>query len=229
VAGRASGPHATDLRSLGVLGGTFNPPHLGHLAVARHAREELGLERVLLVPVHTPPHKPAEEDPGPEHRLRMCELSVDGVEGIAVSPLEIERGGPSYTVDTLNAIHASHPEAQLTFIVGADTASTMAAWREPAQLLELADLAVAARTGSARREVLDTVAGLTPAGGRPATDRVRFLEMPAIAISSSCARECAARGEPIEDLVGPAVAAYIAEHGLYRSAAAAHPPAEVQS
>ena len=227
--GRASEPDATDLRSLGVLGGTFNPPHLGHLAVARHAREELGLERVLLVPVHTPPHKPAEEDPGPEHRLRMCELAVAGAEGIDVSALEIERGGPSYTVDTLKAIHASHPEAQLTFIVGADTASTMAAWREPAQLLELADLAVAARTGSARAEVLETVAGLTPAGGRPATARVRFLEMPVIAISSSSARERVARGEPIEDLVGPPVAAYIAEHGLYRSAAVAHPPAEVRS
>jgi nicotinate-nucleotide adenylyltransferase len=223
-------PPATDLRSLGVLGGTFNPPHLGHLAVARHAREELGLECVLLVPVHTPPHKPAEEDPGPQHRLRMCQLSVAGAEGVGVSPLEIERGGPSYTVDTLHAIHASHPEAQLTFIVGADTASTMAAWREPAQLLELADLAVAARTGSARSEVLATVARLAPAhGGRPATSRVRFLEMPVLAISSSCARQRAARGEPIEDLVGPDVAAYIAEHGLYRSGAAANAHAEVPS
>ena len=197
--------------------------------MARHAREELGLEWVLLVPVHTPPHKPAEEDPGPERRLRMCELCVRAVEGIAVSALEIERGGPSYTVDTLNAIHASHPEAQLTFIVGADTASTMAAWREPAEVLELADLAVAARTGSARREVLDTVAAVTAGRGRPAAERVRFLEMPTIAISSSGARDRAARGEPIEDLVGPAVAAYIAEHGLYRSAAAAHPPVEVSS
>jgi nicotinate-nucleotide adenylyltransferase len=199
--------------------------------VARHAREELGLDRVLLVPVHTPPHKPAEEDPGPRHRLRMCELAVGGAEGIEVSPLEIERGGPSYTVDTLHAIHASHPEAQLTFIVGADTASTMVAWREPAELLELADLAVAARSGSARGAVLDTVARLTAAApaGRPATSRVRFLEMPVIAISSSCARHRAARGEPIEDLVGPAVAAYIAEHGLYRSGAGAHAPAEVTS
>jgi nicotinate-nucleotide adenylyltransferase len=196
--------------------------------VARHAREELGLEIVLLVPVHTPPHKPAEEDPGPEHRLRMCELAVGGAEGIAVSSLEIERRGPSYTVDTLSAIHASHRDAHLTFIVGADTASTMAAWREPARLLELADLAVAARPGSARGEVLETVARLTPTAGRPAAARVRFLEMPPIAISSSCARERAARGEPIEDLVGPAVAGYIAEHGLYRSPAAAHAPAEAR-
>jgi nicotinate-nucleotide adenylyltransferase len=125
-------------------------------------------------------------------------------------------------VDTLNAIHASHPDAELTFIVGADTANTLAAWREPAKLLELADLAVAARTGSARQEVLDTVARLGDRGpGGKASAKVRFLDMPTIAISSSEARRRAAGGEPIDGLVGPAVAAYIAEHGLYRS-----PPVE---
>src|SRR5271166_2146145 len=136
-----------DLRFLGILGGTFNPPHVGHLALARNALEELGLQRVLLMPAHTPPHKPTEEDPGPEHRLRMCCLSVTDTAGVSVCALEIERGGPSYTVDTLQAIHASHPDAQLTFIVGADTAGTLPAWREPAKLLGLAELAVAARDG----------------------------------------------------------------------------------
>ena len=205
-----------DVRSLGILGGTFNPPHLGHLAVARRAREQLELEHVLLMPVHTA-HKPAEDDPGPEHRLRMCELAVDGVDGVSACALEIERGGPSYTVDTLNAIHASHPDAELTFIVGADIASTLASWREPSRLLELADLAVAARVGSARRAVLDTVAGLRAADSarKPAATRVRFLEMPTIDVSSSLARHRAATGRPIEDLVGPAVARYIAEHDLY--------------
>ncbi len=204
---------------MGILGGTFNPPHLGHLAVARHAREELALERVLMMPARMPPHKPAEEDPGPEHRLRMCRLCVEGVDGLSVCELEIERGGPSYTVDTLQAIHSSHPDAQLTFIVGADTASTLPAWREPARLLELADLAVAARTGSDREDVLETVAGLLAAGLPGASGggraRIRFLDMPAIEVSSSMARERAARGDPIDDLVGGAVASYIHEHGLY--------------
>jgi nicotinate-nucleotide adenylyltransferase len=213
---------SADVRSIGVLGGTFNPPHLGHLAVARRAREELGAERVLLMPAHTSPHKPVAADPGPEHRLRMCALLVGGAAGLSACPLEIERGGVSYTVDTLNAIHASHPDAELTFIVGADTANTLAVWREPAKLLELADLAVAARTGSAREEVLDTVGRLGDHGaGGKASAKVRFLDMPTIAISSSEARRRAARGEPIDGLVGPAVAAYIAEHGLYRS-----PPVE---
>jgi nicotinate-nucleotide adenylyltransferase len=209
-----------EARSIGILGGTFNPPHLGHLAVARRAREELGADRVLLMPAHTSPNKATAQDPGPRHRMRMSELLVEGAEGLLACPLEIERGGVSYTVDTLNAIHASHPDAELTLIVGADTANTLAAWREPAKLLELADLAVAARTGSAREEVLDTLGRLSdPAGRDPTAPRVRFLQMPTIAISSSEARRRAARGEPIEDLVGPAVAGYVAEHGLYRSAA----------
>jgi nicotinate-nucleotide adenylyltransferase len=213
---RATAPSVQ--HSLGILGGTFNPPHLGHLALARHALSELGLERVLLMPVHTPPHKPAGDgwsDPGPEHRLRMCQLAVAGEDRLSACALEIERGGPSYTVDTLNAIHANHPDASLTFIVGADTASTLDSWREPAKLLALADLAVAARPRSAgTRRVLDAVAALAPAGLPP---HVRFLAMAPIDVSSSQARRHAALGEPIDDLVGPAVAAYIAEHHLYGS------------
>jgi nicotinate-nucleotide adenylyltransferase len=229
--------HRSETRehSLGILGGTFNPPHLGHLAVARHARQELGLERVLLVPAHTAPYKAGGErsadgnDPGPQHRLRMCQLAVAGEEGLAVSAVEVERGGLSYTVDTLRSIHASHPHAQLTFIVGADTASTLGSWREPAQLLELAQLAVATRDGTARQRVLaalDAVesadAGGNRDGGEEPSKRpsVRFLEMPAIEASSSAVRERVAQGEAIDQLVGPAVADYIAEHQLYRVGAA---------
>jgi nicotinate-nucleotide adenylyltransferase len=209
------------LESLGILGGTFNPPHLGHLAVARHARDELGLERVLLVPAHTSPFKAAGNgardargvgDPGPQHRLAMCRLSVAGEDALGVSPIEVERGGLSYTVDTLRSIHAEHPNAELTFIVGADTASTLGSWREPVELLALAQLAVAARAGSARQHVLDAVAAID--GG--AAD-VRFLEMPAIDVSSSMARRRVECGEAVDDLVGPPVAAYIAEHQLYRA------------
>jgi nicotinate-nucleotide adenylyltransferase len=217
VATQPSGLCAPDLRSVGILGGTFNPPHIGHLAVARHARAELGLERVLLMPAHIPPHKTAGEDPGPEDRLRMCRLAVEDADGLSACGLEIERGGPSYTVDTLKAIHASHPDAELTFIVGADTARTLASWREPVKLLELAHLAVAARTGSARRQVLDTVVGLVDGDGQALAAGVKFLEMPTIEISSSMVRRCVARQEPIDEFVGPAVARYIAESGLYRA------------
>jgi nicotinate-nucleotide adenylyltransferase len=203
------------LRTLGILGGTFNPPHLGHLALARHAREELGLERVLLMPVHTSPHKTPGADPGAEHRLRMCTLAVADASGVEACGLEVERGGASYTVDTLQAIHTTYPDARLTFIVGADTARTLDSWREPACLLELAGLAVAMRAGTEREQVLATVASI--AGGSDPRENVRFLEMEPMEVSSSLVRERAGRSEPIDGLVGEAVADYIAEHGLYRA------------
>jgi len=197
---------------LGVLGGTFNPPHRGHLALARHALRELALERVLLMPAHTAPNKAGGGDealdPGPQRRLAMCRLACEGVPGVCACALEVERGGVSYTVDTLAALHASHPQAELTLIVGADVAGTLGSWREPRRLLELARVAVAARPGA-------DVPALPPAA------RVRRLEMEPVEVSSSLVRRRVARGEPIEALVGQRVAAYVAEHALYRVASGA--------
>jgi nicotinate-nucleotide adenylyltransferase len=171
---------------------------------------------VVLMPAHVSPHKASSgEDPRAEQRLRMCELLAAEEEGLSACGLEVERGGASYTVDSLEAVHAKHPEARLTFILGADTACTLGSWREPARLLELAELAVATRSGSPRREVLATLAQL--AGGSPsaAGATVRFLEMGAIEISSSLVRDRVARGQPVEELVGAGVAGYIAAHDLY--------------
>jgi nicotinate-nucleotide adenylyltransferase len=212
---------SVDRPSIGILGGTFNPPHLAHLAVARHALEQLGLERVVLMPAGNPPHKPAERDPGAAHRLRMCQLAAAGVEGLSVCSLEIDRGGPSYTVDTLDAIHASHREAELTLIVGADIANTLGSWREPARLLSMARLAVAARTGSDREPVLETVAAIAREAGVEAERwPVEFLDMGRIDVSSSMVRERAAERLALEEQVGRAVAGYIAEHDLYATAVA---------
>jgi nicotinate-nucleotide adenylyltransferase len=141
----------------------------------------------------------------------MCQLAVDEIEGLGVCDIELERGGVSYTVDTLTALHASDPDAALTLIVGADTAGTISSWREPERLFELAQLAVAARAGAAHERVLDSLEGA----------RVRLLEMPAIAVSSSLVRERVARGEAIEGLVGAPLARYIDENGLYRARAGA--------
>jgi len=199
-------------RSIGILGGTFNPPHRGHLALARHAQAELGLERVLLMPAHSAPHKGEEGDPGPERRLEMCRLAVGGEAGLEVCALEIERGGPSYTVDTLRAIKQGDPQADLTFIVGADMARTLPAWREPRALVGLAGLAIAEREETGREEVLRALA--------PLGARMTFLAMPMLEVSSSQVRERVKAGEPIEDLVAPAVAEYIAAHALYRGASA---------
>lgn len=187
----------------------FNPPHLGHLALARAALSELGLDRVLLTPVLIPPHKPAKWDPGVEHRLRMCRLAVGEEPGLNVCTLELERPGPSYTVDTLRSIHASKPDAELTLIVGADMARTLASWREPHEILKLARLAVAEREDTSRREVLDEIAPLE------ARAQITFVDMPRLDISSSRVRRQLTAGEPIDELVGVEVAGYIAEHELY--------------
>jgi len=167
---------------------------------------------VLLVPAHTAPNKSHGAHGGqatsPEHRLAMCRLAVKGHDGLSVCAIELERGGVSYTVDTLTALHVSHPSAELTLIVGADVASTLGSWREPQRLLTLARLAVAGRPDAAQAPALDA----TLVDPR----RVRFLALAPIAVSSSAVRQRVQRGEPIDDLVGADVAEYIAAHGLYR-------------
>jgi nicotinate-nucleotide adenylyltransferase len=201
-------------RSIGILGGTFNPPHRGHLALARHAKTELGLECVVLMPANSAPHKGEVGDTGPQRRLEMCRLAVGEDLGLQVWGLEIERGGRSYTVDTLRAIHESHPDTELTFIVGADMALTLPSWREPEVLVSLAGLAVAEREDGRREDVSRALASLGA--------EVSFLDMPMVEISSSLVRERVHDGESIEGLVEPAVAEYIAEHGLYRGVATAY-------
>jgi len=171
---------------------------------------------------HISPHKLGEHDPGPRHRLRMCELAVQDAEGVSACGLELARPAPSYTVDTLSALHQRHPQAELTFIVGADTASTLGTWREPAALLELARLAVAERDGYTRAGVLEAI-GAVPGASSAARERVSFLAMGALDVSSSQVRAMVARAEPVAYLVGEAVAGYIAEHGLYATAQAGAP------
>src|SRR4051794_32106083 len=134
---RATGTCAPSrVARIGILGGTFNPPHLAHLLCAQEAQTQLELERVVLMPVGAPPHKEAPDDPGAEHRLEMCRLATAKDERLAVSRLELDREGRSYTVDTLRAINASAPGDDLTFIVGGDMAPSLPTWREPQAGLE---------------------------------------------------------------------------------------------
>jgi nicotinate-nucleotide adenylyltransferase len=194
---------------LGLLGGTFNPPHIGHLVCAQEALTELELDRVLLVPVHEPPHKGVEFDPGLEHRIELCRRAVEREEALELSLVDAEVPGPSYTVDTLRRLHERCPGDDLTFLVGGDMALSLPGWREPEAILELAELGVAEREGVRRADILDRLSGL-------AVDRVRFFDMPRLDISSSLIRRHVAAGRPIRHLVPDAVASYVADAGLYR-------------
>jgi nicotinate-nucleotide adenylyltransferase len=194
---------------VGLLGGTFNPPHIGHLVCASLAIEALELDRVLLVPVNEPPHKAADADPGVEHRIELCRLAVAGDERLDVSLVDAEVPGPSFTVDTLSRLHDRCPGDHLTFIVGGDMALSLPSWREPAAILELAELGVAEREGVRRADIAERLSEL-------GTENVRFFDMPRIDVSSSLIRRLVAAGRPIRYLVPDPVAGYIERVGLYR-------------
>ena len=160
----------------------------------------------------TPPHKEADADPGAQARLELCRVAVDGDERLGVSDLEVRRGGASYTADTLRALHATLPGADLTFIVGGDMASSLPTWREPAEVVALARLAVAEREGVRRADILERLATIPGA-----VEQVDFFDLPRMDVSSSLVRRRVAAGHPIRYLVPDRVAEYIAQHGLYLS------------
>jgi nicotinate-nucleotide adenylyltransferase len=199
---------------VGILGGVFNPPHLGHLVCAQEALGQLGLDRVVLVPVGEAPHRRVEDDPGGPARAEMCELAVAGDDRFSVSRVDLDRPGPSYTVDTLRAFRERIPEDTLVLIMGADQAARLPGWHAPEEVLRLAVVGVAERASARRAEVGRAVEGLAGA------DRVGFFEMPRIDISSSLVRERAAVGRPVRYLVPDDVAALIEERRLYRASAA---------
>jgi nicotinate-nucleotide adenylyltransferase len=198
---------------LGILGGTFNPPHVGHLVCAQEAHAQLVLDRVVLMPAGIPPHKEVAADPGAEARFELCQRSIEGDERFAVSRLELDRPGRSYTVDTLKALHDERPQDDLTFIVGGDMARSLPSWREPASVLSLATLAVAERAGAAREDIRDELRVL----GAAADERVVFFDMPRLDVSSSSVRKRVASGQPLRWLVPDAVAAAIEQNGWYRA------------
>jgi nicotinate-nucleotide adenylyltransferase len=195
--------------AIGVLGSAFNPPHLGHLALAQEALWQLGLEEVVLVPTGEAPHKRIHDDPGRELRLAMTRLAAADDPRFTVSTLEVEREGPSYTYETLQLLAREKGEPELVFVMGADAAVGFESWREPRRVVELSRLAVARRAGISEADVTSTMRGLG------AAERVTMLEMPQFGVSSSAVRERAAAGRPLRYLVPEAVARFIEEKGIY--------------
>jgi nicotinate-nucleotide adenylyltransferase len=187
-------------RRVGVFGGTFDPPHLGHLLIAEWAREELALDRVVFMPAGSPPHKRRHDLSGADARIAMTRLATSGHPRFRVSTLETRRRGLSFTVDTLRELKRSTRGAELVLILGADSLDDFRNWHEPREIMRLATLAVAARPAA-----------------RPLRVRrgVIALHNPPVALSSSAIRARVRSGRSVRYLVPDKVARYIARHRLY--------------
>jgi len=197
---------------IGVFGGTFDPPHLGHLAAAQEALERCGLARVLFVPSERNPLKLGEQQSPTEHRLAMTRLAIADDPRYELSYADIGGDGPSFTVDLLERLKQEHPGTELAFVGGMDIPHELHRWRDPQRVLELARLIVISRPGSEKIETED-VDRRIPGASR----RLTVVETPGVAISSTELRRRVAEGRSLRYLVPDPVAAYIAEHGLYRA------------
>lgn len=197
------------MSEIGLMGGSFNPIHCGHVALARAALESGRVERVLFLPTGNPPHK-KEGLADKFDRLRMVELAVEHEAGMAVCREEIDRDGVIYTVDTLAALKRKMPDCTLTYLIGADTLRALGTWRRVETVIERCKFLVMMREGETREEVI-RLAGLWTQRGA----QIDFLDARKMDISSTQIREQIQKGLPFERLVPQAVADYIHEHGLY--------------
>jgi nicotinate-nucleotide adenylyltransferase len=191
--------------SIAVYGGTFNPPHTGHLIVAECVAETLRLGSVIFVPTNTPPHKGVLGLAPAADRLAMTKIAVEGNDRFAVSNAEVARGGLSYTIDTLRAVAASHPGRRLKLLIGADNIFDFDGWKSPNDILDIADLVVMTRPGY---EVQKSRPGFPP--------HASLVTVPPVGISGTDIRRRVKFQQSIRYLVPPAVEEYIRRHGLYR-------------
>jgi nicotinate-nucleotide adenylyltransferase len=198
-------------QQLGVLGGTFDPIHHGHLVAAQEAQHQLKLDQILFVPAGTPPHKPTGPILPKHHRLHMVELAIKDQPYFAISRVDVDRPGPHYTVDMLRLLREEWgPDSTLFFIEGADSLADILTWHQPQRLIELCELAVVERPG-VEMDLTQLAVKLPDLAAR-----VHWVKMPLLEISSSDLRARVRAGRPISYLLPPAVEEYIMEHGLYR-------------
>lgn len=193
---------------LGILGGTFDPIHLGHLILASYAADDLSLDRVLFMPAQTPPHKLGDPVSPSEHRTAMIERAIEPDPRYSMSLLDMSGSRPSYTSKLLERLNDVEPDSELYFLIGADSLRDFPSWHEPERILELARLGVARRPGTV---IDDSVFDALPT----LRDRATVFSSPLIDISATSIRERVAAGKPISWTVPGSVEAYIRTHGLY--------------
>lgn len=195
---------------LGLFGGTFDPIHVGHLILAEQCREACGLDQVWFVVANEPPHKRGIKRTAVHHRLEMARLAAAGNPGFAVSEIEADRTGPSYSVDTLAQVQADRPADELFFLIGGDSLVDLPTWREPDRIARTASIVVVNRPGS-QAEVPDL---------GPDAQPILTVTIPPIGVSSSDLRRRLGEGRSVRYMVPSGVAAYIEAHKLYREPAA---------
>jgi nicotinate-nucleotide adenylyltransferase len=194
---------------LGILGGTFDPPHYGHLALAENGRAQLKLDRVLFVPAGQQPLKRDRSISPAHHRVAMVEAAIADNAAFALSRVDVDRPGPHYTADTLALLHETYPQAAMFFLIGSDSLAQIPAWREPEAIVQQAQLAVMPRPGwkidlTALKQAVPGIEG-----------HLIWLDTPSLDIAASDLRRRASRGLPLRYLVPPPVEAYIRTHHLY--------------
>jgi nicotinate-nucleotide adenylyltransferase len=199
------------VKRLGLLGGTFDPPHYGHLVAAQEAAWSLQLDRVLFLPARQNPLKSGEPNSSAEDRCEMVKLAIDGNPAFELSRLDLDRPAPSYTADLLKVLDS--PDRELFFVIGADILPELGRWRDPGEILRLARLAVVNRPGAPPPD-LSRLERLSPDAGSRAT----LVEIPGVDIAARDIRERVRFGRPIRYLTPPAVERYIVERELYRAA-----------
>jgi nicotinate-nucleotide adenylyltransferase len=201
-------------KRIGIIGGSFDPPHVGHLIIAQDAADHLGLSEVVFIPAAVPPHKQHVQQAAAEHRLNMLQLAVEPDVRFSVSDIEIQRGGLSFSVDTVKAMRAIHHDADLFLIVGSDTLVELHTWHRIEELLQMCSVAAILRPGIDSLEVISRRIQVSEPYRTELMDHV--IEAHRIGISSTEIRRRIADGEGIGYLVPPAVETYIYEHGLYQ-------------
>ncbi len=197
---------------IGIFGGTFNPIHNGHIELAQYCRRELGLDKIIIMPTFTPPHKLSPDLASSEHRLKMCEIATAELDGFEVSDLEVVRGGKSYTFETLISLKEIYPNDELFFITGADMFLTLAAWKNPELIFTLATIVTIPRDSDGLSE-LDRyyTSTLMPMGAKAA-----ILANPVTQVSSTFIRDNVGEPKRVESLINPRVYSYIINNNLYR-------------
>ena len=199
------------MKRLGILGGTFDPIHIGHLEIAKSIYEQLHLEKIIFIPAYIAPHKVGQDFAPAMDRYIMTKLAIEPYPYFTVSDMELKRSGVSYTYDTLVELHKIYPEHEFFFIIGADSVTGLHTWHRYQEMFELTTFVGAERPGYDNSAIVQAVKNL----GKRAEEKIMLLDTPENSISSTSIREKIRKGESLNGLVPRAVEAYILEHKLY--------------